>query len=110
MSRDGLQTSNESILEYIKQLQKKKRDGVEQISTDEEMLNEIHIKIEQLKAKAQVMKSSLAKKKVIIERYNKSIQETEAAYIKILENSKTLLSVIKNENQTVIEKNCIFDE
>ena len=46
----------------------------------------------------------------IMERYSKAIKETEGAFMKILENSKTLLHVIKRENQTVIDKDTIFSE
>jgi Sjoegren syndrome nuclear autoantigen 1 len=31
--------------------------------------------------------------------YDKTIQETEAAYLKILESSQTLLTVLKRESQ-----------
>ena len=67
-------------------------------------------KIIQYKEKEISIKNSLAKKKAIMSSYVKTIKETEGAFMKILENSKTLLHVIKRENQTVIDKDTIFAE
>ena len=108
MSKDNLQTSNESIQEYIKELRKKQLEGQKQIEKEEAELKKTQGKITQYKEKEIIIKNSLAKKKAIMDRYTKAIKETEGAYMKILENSKTLLHVIKRENQTVIDKDTIF--
>ena len=108
MSKDNLQTSNESIQEYIKELRKKQSSGEKQIEKEEGELKKTQGKILQYKEKEVTIKNSLAKKKAIMERYSKAIKETESAFMKILENSKTLLHVIKRENQTVIDKDTIF--
>ena len=36
--------------------------------------------------------------------YDKTIQETEAAYLKILESSQTLLTVLKRESISITKK------
>jgi Sjoegren syndrome nuclear autoantigen 1 len=36
--------------------------------------------------------------------YDKTIQETEAAYLKILESSQTLLTVLKRESISISKK------
>lgn len=110
MSKDNLQTSNESIQDYIKELRKKQLDGQKQIDKEAAELKKTQGKILQYKEKETAIKNSLAKKKAIMERYSKAIKETEGAFMKILENSKTLLHVIKRENQTVIDKDTIFSE
>jgi len=110
MSKDNLQTSNESIQEYIKELRKKQLEGQKQIEKEEAEIKKTQGKITQYKEKEIIIKNSLAKKKAIMDRYIKAIKETEGAYMKILENSKTLLHVIKRENQTVINKDTIFAE
>jgi len=110
MSKDNLQVSNESIQDYIKELRKKQQDGQKQIEKEESELKKIQGKIIQYKEKEIAIKNSLAKKKAIMDRYLKTIKETEGAFMKILENSKTLLHVIKRENQTVIDKDTIFAE
>ena len=48
--------------------------------------------------------SSLAKKYVTRNEYDKTIQETEAAYLKILESSQTLLTVLKRESVGLSKK------
>jgi len=110
MSKDNLQTSNESIQDYIKELRKKQLEGQKQIDKEQTEFKKIQGKIMQYKEKEVAIKNSLAKKKAIMERYSKAIKETEGAFMKILENSKTLLHVIKRENQTVIDKDTIFSE
>lgn len=110
MSKDNLQTSNESIQDYIKELRKKQLEGQKQIDKEQVEFKKIQGKIMQYKEKEVAIKNSLAKKKAIMERYSKAIKETEGAFMKILENSKTLLHVIKRENQTVIDKDTIFSE
>ena len=110
MSMDGLQTSNESIREYIKELRKKHDEGQEQIEKEENEFKKTQLEIQKYKDKELAIKNSLAKKKAIMERYTKTIKETEGAFIKILENSKTLLHVIKHENQTIIDKETFFAE
>ena len=110
MSKDNLQTSNESIQDYIKELRKKQLDGQKQIDKEAAELKKTQGKILQYKENETAIKNSLAKKKAIMERYSKAIKETEGAFMKILENSKTLLHVIKRENQTVIDKDTIFSE
>ena len=110
MSKDNLQVSNESIQDYIKELRKKQHDGQKQIEKEEAELKKIQGKIIQYKEKEIAIKNSSAKKKAIMDRYLKTIKETEGAFMKILENSKTLLHVIKRENQTVIDKDTIFSE
>ena len=110
MSKDNLQVSNESIQDYIKELRKKQLDGQKQIDKEAAELKKTQGKILQYKEKETAIKNSLAKKKAIMERYSKAIKETEGAFMKILENSKTLLHVIKRENQTVIDKDTIFSE
>ena len=110
MSKDGLQISNESIQEYIKELRKKQDDGQKQIEKETAELKKTQSKIEQYKEKEISIKNSLAKKESVMDRYTKTIDESESAFIKILENSKTLLHVIKRENQTVIDKDTIFTE
>ena len=110
MSKDNLQTSNESIQNYIKELRKKQDDGSKLIAKEEAELKKCQAKIQQYKDKEGAIKESLAKKKSTMDRYNKTLKETEGAYLKILENSKTLLHVIKRENQNVIDKDTIFAE
>ena len=110
MSMDGLQTSNASIQEYIKELRKKHDEGSTQIKKEENEFKKVQLEIQKYKDKELAIKNSLAKKRAIMDKYTKTIKETEECYMKLLENSKTLLHVIKKENQTIIEKESFFTE
>ena len=50
------------------------------------------------------MNESLARKVQARAEYDKTIQETEAAYMKILESSQTLLHVLKRESVSLTKK------
>ena len=47
---------------------------------------------------------SIARKLAARNDYDKTIQETEAAYLKILESSQTLLTVLKRESMGLEKK------
>ncbi len=49
---------------------------------------------------------SLGRKHQARQEYEKTLQETEAAYNKILESSQTLLHVLKRESLTLNKKVC----
>ena len=50
------------------------------------------------------LNESIARKLAARNDYDKTIQETEAAYLKILESSQTLLTVLKRETKGLEKK------
>ena len=52
----------------------------------------------------QKLNESLTRKQQARNEYDKTIQETEAAYMKILESSQTLLHVLKRESVNLSRK------
>ena len=54
--------------------------------------------------KRQTLNESIARKLAARNDYDKTIQETEAAYLKILESSQTLLTVLKRESMGLEKK------
>ena len=50
------------------------------------------------------LNESIARKLAARNDYDKTIQETEAAYLKILESSQTLLTVLKRETEGLEKK------
>lgn len=50
------------------------------------------------------LNDSIARKVASRNEYDKTISETEAAYLKILESSQTLLTVLKRETVTLTKK------
>ena len=87
----------------IEDLRKKREEVHALILTEEEekvkIQNDIHILTERLHR----VNESLAKKMASRNEYDKTIQETEQAYMKILESSETLLHVLKNEQVSLGE-------
>jgi Sjoegren syndrome nuclear autoantigen 1 len=57
-----------------------------------------------LSEKLQKINESLARKVQARNEYDKTITETEAAYMKILESSQTLLHVLKRESVSLTKK------
>jgi sjoegren syndrome nuclear autoantigen 1 len=83
----SLQNYNNELVKCIEDLREKREDINKQILKDEEE-----------KAKIQRDLSSLT------DEYDRTIQETESAYMKILESSQTLLQVLKRESVSLINK------
>lgn len=61
-----------------------------------------------LSEKLQKINESLARKVQARNEYDKTITETEAAYMKILESSQTLLHVLKRESVSLTKKKAEF--
>ena len=75
---------------------------------EEEDKAKIQREIAILSEKLQKMNESLARKIQARAEYDKTIQETEAAYMKILESSQTLLHVLKRESVNLTKKKSEF--
>ena len=61
-----------------------------------------------LSDKLQKINEGLARKVQARNEYDKTITETEAAYMKILESSQTLLHVLKRESVSLTKKKAEF--
>ena len=68
-----------------------------QIQREEKTKSDIQKKMQHLAEQLQQLNESLAEKQRMKEKFDTTIQETEAAYMKILESSQTLLMVLKRE-------------
>lgn len=71
---------------------------------EEEDKAKIQREISILTEKLQKMNEGLSRKIQARNEYDKTIQETEAAYMKILESSQTLLHVLKRESVNLTKK------
>lgn len=79
-----------------------KRDDLQrQILIEEEEKHKLQNDIRVLSEKMAKVNESLAKKISARNEFDKTIAETEAAYMKILESSQTLLNVLKRETTTL---------
>lgn len=99
MSQQGaaLQTYNNELVKCIEDLCTKRDELQKQIINEEEEKSKIQNDIRILSERLAKINESLAKKIASRNEYDKTISETEAAYMKILESSQTLLHVLKKE-------------
>lgn len=81
---------------------REKRDVIiRQINQEEEEKRKLEIEIDNLTDRHSKLNEILSKRKVKKKDYDKTIDQTEAAYKKILESSQTLLHVLKAEVQNL---------
>ncbi|CAB3982856.1 Hypothetical predicted protein, partial [Paramuricea clavata] len=99
MSQQGaaLQSYNNELVKCIEDLCNKRDELQKQILVEEEEKCKIQNDLRILTERLARINESLAKKIASRNEYDKTIAETEAAYMKILESSQTLLHVLKKE-------------
>lgn len=68
-----------------------------QIESQEEEKNNLQREIEKMSYKLTRLNDSLAKRIAVRNEYDRTIADTETAYMKILESSQLLLNMIKRE-------------
>jgi len=96
-----MQNHNNELVKCIEDL-REKRTEIDRLVKDEEaekakIQNDLNV----LTKRLAVINDSLAKKMQTKTEYDKVIEETEAAYLKILESSQTLLHVLKRESVNI---------
>merc|ERR1711953_41322 len=100
MSQQGaaLQSYNNELVKCIEELCTKRDELQKQITVEEEEKSKLQNDIRLLSEKLAKLNEGLAKKIAARNEFDRTIQETEAAYIKILESSQVLLNVLKKES------------
>ncbi|KAF4655586.1 hypothetical protein FOZ61_007485 [Perkinsus olseni] len=106
MSSQGstLQNYNSELVKCIEDLREKREELNRQILKEEEDKGKIQKELAVLTDRLQRINESLVRKTQARNEYDKTIQETEAAYMKILESSQTLLHVLKRESVNLTKK------
>jgi len=101
MSQQGaaLQTYNNELVKCIEDLCTKRDELHKSILEEEEEKRKIQNDVRILTERLSKVNESLSKKMASRNEFDKTISETEAAYMKILESSQTLLHVLKRETQ-----------
>ncbi|CAE7935705.1 DIP13 [Symbiodinium necroappetens] len=108
-----LQNYNNELVKSIEDLREKREELNRQILKEEEdkakIQKELSILTDRILAalfmvSLQRINESLVRKTQARNEYDKTIQETEAAYMKILESSQTLLHVLKRETVNLTKK------
>lgn len=99
-----LQNYNNQLVKCIEDLREKREEVNRQILTEEEEKAKIQKDLSILTDRLSKINQSLSMKNQARNEYDKTIQETEAAYMKILESSQTLLHVLKRESVNLTKK------
>ncbi|XP_029920504.1 microtubule nucleation factor SSNA1 [Myripristis murdjan] len=99
MTQQGaaLQTYNNELVKCIEELCSKREELNRQIQQEEQEKARLQHDIAVLTEKLSRVNESLAQRLTARDTFDRTIAETEAAYMKILESSQTLLSVLKKE-------------
>lgn len=111
MSQHGaaLQTYNQELVKCLEEMKLRRMELQNQIDLQEEEKNNLQQEIEKMSFKLAQVNDSLAKKIAVRNEYDKTIADTELAYMKILESSQLLLNMIKREattlDQTLVKTN-----
>lgn len=99
MTQQGaaLQNYNNELVKCIEELCQKREELCRQIQQEEDEKQRLQNEVRQLTEKLARVNENLARKIASRNEFDRTIAETEAAYLKILESSQTLLSVLKRE-------------
>ncbi|CAG9322656.1 SSNA1_3 [Blepharisma stoltei] len=94
----SLQNCNNQLVACLEEL-KEQRGGLDQnIEKVLKEKSEIEKQLAQLSKELALVNENLSKKIQARNEFDRTIQETEGAYMKILESSQTLLHVLKRES------------
>lgn len=100
----ALQSHNNELVKCIDDLREKREEIIKQLREDEAEKAKIQQDLQILTKRLAQVNDSIARKNETRNEYEKVIQETEAAYLKILESSQTLLTVLKREAVNIQKK------
>ena len=100
----ALQNHNNELVKCIEDLREKREELARALVRDEEEKAKIQQDLAVLTKRLTQLNDNLARKVASRNEYDKTIAETEAAYMKILESSQTLLHVLKRESVNLTKK------
>ncbi|CAM9332614.1 unnamed protein product [Phaeothamnion confervicola] len=106
MAQQGatLQNYNNELVRCIEDLREKREEVNRQILKEEEEKAKIQKDLSILNERLSTINEGLSRKVQARNEYDRTIQETEGAYMKILESSQTLLHVLKRESINLTKK------
>merc|ERR1711907_662640 len=95
---------NTELNKCIEELEMKKKQIMSEIDLEEGKKTDVQTQLREQTEKLSRINDSLGRKVSARNEYDTPIQETEAAYLKILESSQTLLHVLKRESANMNKK------
>ena len=100
----SIQNYNNELVKCIEDLRIKKEETNALILKEEEEKSKMQHDLNQLTERLATINEMLAMKVQARNEYDRTIQETEGAYMKILESSESLLQVLKKETVNIAKK------
>eukprot|EP00898_Chlorokybus_atmophyticus_P007967 jgi/Chlat1/8171/Chrsp76S07623 len=100
----ALQNHNNELVKCIEELKERREELTKQVHKEEEERARIQNDIAVLTKRLHQIEESLARHTAGRDECDRTIRETEAAYMKILESSQTLLTVVKRESVHIAKK------
>mmetsp|Transcript_56947 Transcript_56947/g.64971 ORF Transcript_56947/g.64971 Transcript_56947/m.64971 type:complete len:115 (+) Transcript_56947:40-384(+) len=100
----NLMTYNNELVKCIEDLKERREELNDIVSREEEEKLRIQRELQVLTERLGKIDDSLQKKQKARHDYEKTIQETEGAYMKILESSQTLLHYLKRDSGSLSRK------
>merc|ERR1712204_97322 len=92
---------NSDLVKCLQDLRQKRELVNKEIVSEEREKGRVQKQLAELTEQLQRLNDSISRKSQSRNDYDKTIQETESAYMKILESSQTLLHVLKRETQNL---------
>ncbi|XP_010368825.1 Sjoegren syndrome nuclear autoantigen 1 homolog [Rhinopithecus roxellana] len=93
----ALQKYNNKLVRCVEELCQKQEELCRQIQQEEDEKQRLQNEVRQLAEKLACISENLTCKTASLSKFYQTIAETEATYLKMLESSQTLLSVLKRE-------------
>jgi Sjoegren syndrome nuclear autoantigen 1 len=100
----SLQNYNNELVKCIEDLRQKREDIHRDVIRQEEMKAKLQQDLALMTKRLGEINEELAKNIQTRNEFDRTIQETEAAYMKILESSQTLLQVLRRESVSLGKK------
>merc|ERR1712070_255125 len=90
---------NSELAKCIEELETKRKSIAGEIDLEQQKKTDVQTQLRELTEKLSRINDSLGRKVSARNEYDTTIQETEAAYLKILESSQTLDHVMKRQGK-----------
>ena len=100
----SLQNFNNQLVGCFEEMKERRDVLTSEIGSEEEQKNQLQAEISLLTNRLHIVNESISQKNATRADYDKTLSETESAYMKILESSQTLLHVLKREGMNLTKK------
>ena len=100
----SLQNYNSELIKMLETIKESREEVQAEIEIEENEKRQIEEQMRAFTIRMQELQDSLQKKYQTRNDFDKTIGETENAFMKILESSQTLLHVLKKEGQSLSKK------